>query len=262
MKQELEMLVGDKYALKDNSLIFLVGDFDCASLQTIMSNPSTHEQAVAEGKAIVERIMGNVTKEIGYQSIFGIGNLEAALRQVVSQEDRPENYNLLLYKLPDGVELGKDLATQTLVEEVGKEYMAFHERYLDCRNSYDDMSDHGRKIELQQKMRLLGEMVKEAKDTADIEYVITYLARKAGPEYVSIANDAIEIIDKTNQLSQLGVQVDPARFTLLDWNRELLKAISLHDQEKIDSLSPAIARHKQKISAMLEAKQKEKNESG
>jgi hypothetical protein len=258
MEPKLELLVGDKYALKDNSLILLAGDSNCVSMQAIMGNPLTKEKVAAEGNAIAERIIENTNKEVGYQSIFGVGNLEAALRQAISQENGLENYNIFLYKLPDGVELEKGLATMALAEEAGKQYNEIHERYIVCRESYDKMSDSSRKKELQQKMRFLGEMVREGTDTSSMEYIVAYLAKKTGAEYESIVNDSIEIIEKTNQLSNLGVEVNPARFTLLDWNRELIIATSLSDKEKQSSLRPAIARYKEKIDAMLEAKQKEK----
>jgi hypothetical protein len=262
MEQKLELLVGDRYALKDNSLIILVGDSGCVSLQSSLGNTYTKEKAAAEGNAILERIMENVNKEAGYQSIFGIGNSEAALRQAISLEKEIKDYNIFLYKLPEGVELEKGFSTWSLAEEVIKQYQDLHERYLICRESYGKMSDSNRKIELQQKMRMLADMVKEGKDTSAMEYIVTYLAKKTGSEYESIVNDTIEIIAKTNQLSKLGVEVNPTRFTLLDWNRELLIATSLCNQEKMNSLGQAVAKYKNKINSMLETKQKEKNRQG
>jgi hypothetical protein len=253
----IELLAGDRYNLKPESILFIAGTMGVlGSLELIVDQyrPSmgSPDMMKAAARSFMKNIEEKTNKELGYQSIFGVGNQEAALRSTVSELPSGMRYNVFLFR-EEGKEPMKPDGSfnHEVINEAKAAYDSIVLAYKTCKMAYDGKDKAELISELQDNLAEVSKQIESGNINPATTYAVGYLGRNLGAAYQTIASDALLAVDKHEFLKSLNIESTQVAVAILNWNKDLVRATREGDLQLVTSLRNSLDTYMKRIDAKL-----------
>jgi len=253
----LELLAGDRYNLKPESILFIAGTMGViGSLELIVDQyrPSmgSPEMMKAAATSFMKGIEEKTRKELGYQSVFGVENQEAALRSTVSELTSDIRYNVFMFMEEGKEPMNPDNSLNNeLINEAKAAYDSIVSAYKTCKRAYDGKDKAELITELQSKLAEISKQIELGKINQITTYAVGYLGRNLGAAYQTIASDALLAVDKHEMLKSLNIESTQVAVAILNWNKDLVRATREGDLQLVTSLRNSLDTYMKRIDAKL-----------
>ncbi len=258
----LELLLGDKYNLKPESLLILAGNNGLIVLPEMMTDPYTPlsvsmERQIMDAESATHSLEAKTKKEFEYGLLFGIANIETALRSALMDSEDSKTYsryNVFLYK-----EEGKEpfhiggTPNKEYINSAEGAYNNLVLLYKTSKSAYESMDPAVLKKELSNKLEQLSK-TKDAIKNPLLIYSLGYVGSRLGGEYGRIAEDALSAIEKSETLRRINLDCSQVLSAIFSWSADLVMDLSSGRGLMAEGLRAAIDKNNKRIDDHIKAR--------